>query len=568
MKQTSDYSAIVAQQLDEFLTHPSKRVLLFKGKWGVGKTHYWTKTYLPDRLRKAGVIEERLYAYVSLFGVESVKDIEQLILVKSVRTGERKALTFIETGLRKAASVADLIPVLKDYQGLVQRVGHIAIRNTLICIDEIERKSTGLSLATVMGLISVLREHNGCRFLLIMNDEQIAGEDLTDFNRYREKIIDETISYTPEVADNTRLFFGGDASSSQYVEVFRRLEVSNIRVMQQVAWAVEHFAPLFLTLEPVIRQQFREHIILLATFFHIPSLGIDVAKLPRDSVMEYFFKKEEDKSAERKREMDRVRRYRYEIQEYDHIIVDYLRDGRCDEDRLRILLEEANNNERQGQIYTKFQALWNPYNRSFAANATDVLSAFTIFLNNYAAQLSFSQLWEVLRLTDALGARSQRRKWIDAWIAPRISRSTIKGLRDLAGHCRSKRLKHKIREQEKRLRRKTSLLSLITKVVDVKGWSPETVGQLDSFRTEDFRRAFLKHDEEHFLSALHEFCEMWKQSGVEEKAVEKKIEDALLSIAKTSRLNQMRVRLIIPWAFPANSGGASEVTPNEPEVEN
>ena len=70
-----EYSSKVEQHLDEFLAHPTKRVLLFKGKWGVGKTYYWTKNYLPSRLRKEGRINERLYAYVSLFGVENVADV-------------------------------------------------------------------------------------------------------------------------------------------------------------------------------------------------------------------------------------------------------------------------------------------------------------------------------------------------------------------------------------------------------------------------------------------------------------------------------------------------------------
>lgn len=562
---TTDYSITVAKRLDDFLAHPSKRVLLFKGKWGVGKTHFWTKTYLPNRLRKSLGIKERLYSYVSLFGVESADDLEQLILVNSVKTGDKNALHFIETGLRKAVSIAELIPVLKDYQGLVRRVGHMAIRSTLICIDEIERKAAGLPLATVMGLISVLREHNGCRFALIMNDEQIKGEEALTFDRYREKVIDETISYTPAVEDNTRLIFGDNSSSTQIIEVFQRLDISNIRVMQQVAWVIEHFAPHFSSLEPAIKQQFREHIILLTSFFHIPEMGIDVNHLPRKSIMEYYFQKDE-KDPEQKHEMEVARRYGYEIQEYDHIIVDYLKHGCCDEDRLRSLLQEVNSHEQKEQISTKFSNMWIPYNRSFKANTSEVLESIETFLDKHAANLSFSQLWDILKMTDALGARWKRRKWLDAWIAPRIQGSNLEGLCDLAKHCHSKKLKTNIRIRENELKQTISIAKLMTKVVEDSGWNPEIVRQLGSFRVDDFRRELRNHDDADFLATVQQFCESWKGSGPEERAVEKKVEDALLRIAKKNKLNEMRVRMIIPWTFSEKSGHVPEPMPGKPDV--
>ena len=553
-----EYSSKVEQHLDEFLAHPTKRVLLFKGKWGVGKTYYWTKNYLPSRLRKEGRINERLYAYVSLFGVENVADVEQLILSSSVKTGDKNAIHIIETGIRKSTSLLKLIPALKDYQDLANRIGHMVIRNTLICIDEIERKATGLSLASIMGLISVLREHNGCRFVLIMNDEHISGEDVKDFKTYREKVIDETITYVPDIADNTRLIFSNNSILSLCIEVFQRLEVNNIRVMQQTAWAIEHFLPHTKSLEPSVAQQFQEHIILLTAFFHIPALGIDVNKLPRESIMDYYFRKDKEKDPEHKREMETARRYGYNIQEYDHIIVDYMNHGSCDEKNLRSFLQEANLREQQGQFKTKFDEMWTPYNQSFKANTIEVCNSFKTFLDEYAGYLSFSQLWEILRLTDSLGMRPKRKKWLDSWIAPRIDSSSLKDLYELDKHCNSKKLKEAIRKRQKRLGQEISIAKLMMNVVDGNGWSQEIVRQLSSYGEDEFRRELQRYDEKDFLSGLRRFCELWRRSGPDEQAVQKKIENALLSIARHSGLNSLRVRKIIPWAFPQKESDTFE----------
>ena len=565
MMKANDYSSEVARRLDDFLTHPSKRVLLFKGKWGVGKTHYWTKTFLPERLERKSGIKERLYAYVSLFGVENVGDLEHLILGNSTKTGEKNSIHFIETGLRKAASFAELIPAIKDYQGLINRIGHIAIRNTLICLDEIERKASGLSIEAVMGLISILREHNGCRFILIMNDEHIEGSDAEVFKKYREKIIDETISFTPSIEDNARLIFGSSQSSRCVVDVFKRLGISNLRVIQQAAWAVDHFTPLLGSLEPSIQQQFQEQIVLLTAFFHIPMLGIDVNSLPRNTLMEHLFNRLDDKSPEHKQEMEMARRYKYAIQEYDCLIVDYLKDGRCDQDRLETLLDEANVNERQGQIQAKFQAMWLPYNRSFKANTREVLNAFSTFLDQHASQLGFSQLLALFPLIDDMGGRSKRRKWLDAWITPQIGRSSLKGLRTLEKHCHSARLKREIKKREKEIKQSISIHVIMSGVVAQSGWGPEQVKKLGSCDVNDFKKEFLVYDGDNFLALIHEFCNMWRNSHQEEQAVVQRIEKALLSIAKRSKLDMRRVRMVIPWAFPDSAATTANI-PFDPDL--
>jgi len=279
--------------------------------------------------------------------------------------------------------------------------------------------------------------------------------------------------------------------------------------------------------------------------------------------MEYLFKKEEDLSPENKREKDAARQFKYEMQDYDHIIVDYLKDGRCDEDRLHFLLEEANANERQGQINFKFQEMWTPYRRSFKADIPEVLGKFTNFLDEHAANLALSQLLELFKLTDALGARSKRKIWLDCWISHRIPKSNLKELRELVKHCQSSKLKGKIKKREKELCRTISIQKLITGVVDHSGWNPEIVRQLGSCEVADFRREFLKVDTENFLPAIHQFCESWRKSSEAEKAVEAKVEKALLSIAKINKLQAMRVRLIIPWAFPHKTVESTDIVESD-----
>jgi hypothetical protein len=62
----------------DFLKHPEKKVLILKGNWGVGKTYAWKKYIEANR-----EINESAIAYVSLFGVKDVKEVQQLIVQKA-----------------------------------------------------------------------------------------------------------------------------------------------------------------------------------------------------------------------------------------------------------------------------------------------------------------------------------------------------------------------------------------------------------------------------------------------------------------------------------------------------
>jgi len=62
----------------DFLKHPEKKVLVLKGKWGVGKTYAWKKFVEANK-----EFQESAIAYVSLFGVKDLKEVQQLIVQKS-----------------------------------------------------------------------------------------------------------------------------------------------------------------------------------------------------------------------------------------------------------------------------------------------------------------------------------------------------------------------------------------------------------------------------------------------------------------------------------------------------
>src|SRR4029079_6640006 len=60
-------------------------------------------------------------------------------------------------------SVVDLSPTLES-------LSFLSIFDTIVCIDDLERKGATLDLRDVMGLVSLLREQRRCKVVLILND--------------------------------------------------------------------------------------------------------------------------------------------------------------------------------------------------------------------------------------------------------------------------------------------------------------------------------------------------------------------------------------------------------------
>lgn len=72
----------VRLEIARFLATPDPEVLCLQGKWGVGKTFAWQR-YVEDTQAADGVALER-YAFVSLFGVNSIEQLRLAIVENTV----------------------------------------------------------------------------------------------------------------------------------------------------------------------------------------------------------------------------------------------------------------------------------------------------------------------------------------------------------------------------------------------------------------------------------------------------------------------------------------------------
>lgn len=92
----SDYNQETASKLSTFLLDEENKILIFKGKWGIGKTYFWKECFEKQLLQKPSekeiaTQEEQLhlssrfknYSYLSLFGIEDINTLKSKLFNNS-----------------------------------------------------------------------------------------------------------------------------------------------------------------------------------------------------------------------------------------------------------------------------------------------------------------------------------------------------------------------------------------------------------------------------------------------------------------------------------------------------
>ncbi|WP_409035260.1 P-loop NTPase fold protein, partial [Klebsiella pneumoniae] len=179
----------ITKILDNFLISEEK-VAVLKGEWGVGKTHFWKRYYA----------KQIAYAYVSLFGVNSINEIKKEIYQNTVPINNRM---YRETIYNKSEMLAtkliSSVPRFLKYNkvtkslfkyfgfdinfygvkssGISSSLEYSFVNGYLICFDDLERKGNSLELKDFMGLIDNLARDKNCKVVLIFNEKNLKSDN-------------------------------------------------------------------------------------------------------------------------------------------------------------------------------------------------------------------------------------------------------------------------------------------------------------------------------------------------------------------------------------------------------
>ncbi|MDX9901119.1 MAG: hypothetical protein RBT22_06475 [Aliarcobacter sp.] len=214
--------------LDLIKKDTNPKVVAIKGEWGSGKSTFW-KSLVKDEIGNQ--------AYISLYGLHSISDIENSILlkisnIKSFHKFLKKHFEpFYELKIDgiSAKSILSIIEP-KDFANIV------------ICLDDFERLSNKISINELFGFISDLKENKNCRVVMILNEEKIPSKNKEDFDIQKEKVIDYELFFRTSVSDIKNIIKNTNSIYEEYLfEFIEEFEIQNIRTINKIVNLLNDF---------------------------------------------------------------------------------------------------------------------------------------------------------------------------------------------------------------------------------------------------------------------------------------------------------------------------------------
>jgi KAP family P-loop domain len=552
---------IFTKAIKEFVSSNTAEVLSIKGGWGVGKTYFWNHFISTNRNELKHPFEK--YAYVSLFGISTLEELKFAIfehLVDKNQVGKKINIEMLKDNIESVASMLGKksirllsgIPLINKYVSFtaLQPACFAFIKNSLICLDDFERKGKTLETKDILGLVSLLKEQKNCKVVLIFDDSKLEGDASSDYKQFREKVIDTEITYAPTAQESASLVFGDENEiNNRLIGLTNKLNITNIRILRKiqrvaysVAKALENINP-----EPELLQRYLPTIVLFVWCYY----SHDDKNVPRYEYVKTFqFKlgiQEKNENAEKEKNWDFIlRHYEYsKSDKFDLAIATVVETGFVNED---LLLEEADKmNQRiiAEKSHAAFGDAWKIYHNSFAENEKELMQAFDDSVRNNAKYISARDLETVIAVIRKLGNDNLASDLIGFYIEANKDKPEKFNLESrLPGwEIKDAEIVSKFSQITNEINEVQTLDDVVEIISFKRSWSKSDEEILASAGEEDYYKFFKRVNDDR-LDLYVQACLLYSNGGnasTREREITENVKNALIRIGKESELNKMRV---------------------------
>ena len=227
------------QHIKDYLSYyvsfsmPPRFAVLLNGPWGIGKT------FLVRNFVESLAKEEFRHVYVSLYGLNSLDEIDDAIFRSMYPVLENKG---VKIGGRALKTIGKYLNLEIDLQAkdFLNKAS-----SNLYVFDDLERCE--MPINAVMGYINGFVEHDDRKVIVIANEEEIKDAD--GYRRIREKLIGKTFHIQSVFEEAMETFIASvgnertnsavQANLSLISDIYRQSELNNLRVLQQTIWDFE-----------------------------------------------------------------------------------------------------------------------------------------------------------------------------------------------------------------------------------------------------------------------------------------------------------------------------------------
>lgn len=428
----------IQSAIDGFLNDESPSAIFIQGKWGVGKTHFWRNQISKNFADKPWL---KRYSYVSLFGVNSLADLKISLGVateefdRDAEVEWRLKGSFLRVWWRVQKWLGDVLKFIprvgNQASSLYSRATFYAVKNRVICLDDVERRGAALSLHDVLGLVSYLVEDRSCRVVVIMNSGQLSKDDQVVWIENKEKVFHGELTYAPTLRETIMLGLSLDKNELWYEAAALNLEklgVRNIRIVQRTSRAIR------LAVESVKDVEFEketiEHIstvlpLLIYSAFGsgdgAPRLDVVLRVCKQHPVLASLLSKRDDLSEEDKAVEDVVRKYAiYLHTPLDEELVGMLLTGFPDIKKLSEAVREYQARAEVRRLQDKWSDAWRAYHDTLQDNRNEIIIAMRQAWPPVSQFEEIQNLQSLVELLRFLGESGLASEYITSWIEQRV----------------------------------------------------------------------------------------------------------------------------------------------------
>lgn len=543
-------AALVRSQIRAFLSTRAAEVLCVKGKWGVGKTFTW-----KDELRQSEQIALDRYAYVSLFGVNSLNELKYAIFENTIKREQiakgasidtlKDALKSAERMARKRAWMLNAIPWTRNAFAAIAPGFFLTIRDQIVCLDDLERKGKNLDAGDVFGLISFLKEERRCKVVLLLNDEALEGNDRVKFDSYLEKVVDVTLAYNPTAQESIQVAIpGADRQSRQIADNCALLGISNIRVIQKIHRVVRAIAPMLSAYDDEVLQQVIRALALFCWSHYQPGEAPTIQYLTTKKAKDVFgLGKDANLTPKESAWNALLDAYGYVwTDEFDLVLIDGVQNGYFDPEKIETCAQNLQDKVRADRAEGSFSQAWRKYHDSFANDKDDVLDElYASFMVNFQ-YITPLNLNGTVMLFKELGRSQQATEMVQHYVNNRDEPREFFDLNEYSFEITDQEVVDAFRRKWAEMEESRDIRAMLLSLKD--GWSDEALSALAVLPVDEYYRRF-KDTAGQELRTMIAACLQFDRiinATPHMKEIANRAREALKLIGKESDINARRVR--------------------------
>ncbi|MUK46405.1 hypothetical protein GNP79_13860 [Aliivibrio fischeri] len=420
--------ALVKEQIKKFLKSENPEVLAIKGRWGVGKTYHWEHSLktLKDEMALNS------YSYVSLFGLNSLDELKKAVFENKMLKDEIGNKPTVKQYAKKLTGMLEdvNIPVISNYiDGLgsvFNSVSYLSLNKMIICFDDLERRSEGLSIKDFLGIVSFFKEQKDCKIVILLNED---ASGLEDYFIYKEKVIDKQLHFEPTSKECfDAAFEDNDKEVREHIyDLCMRLDIKNIRVLRKIAQHIREILPLVDTYHTEVRREVIHSMVISSWCYYCHSSNVDDIphfdfamnkKKSNTFVLNLICNGDEEKVKAKEAEWEEILfNHGYTIHNaLNNVIAEGVEQGFIDKARFEPLCVAKDKEYKVREENHLLSFAWDLYHGSFDKNQDQVLFAMEEGLRDAVKNISASQFSDGIKVIRTLSGDSKANSLIDLFI--------------------------------------------------------------------------------------------------------------------------------------------------------